>query len=82
MSVLVYFSCYFCVGMYAAMPRDILMVIGNEIIEAPMAWRSRFFEWTAYRTLTKEYIKAGGKWTSAPKATMADELYTQVSDKI
>jgi len=23
-------------GMYAAMPRDILMVVGNEIIEAPM----------------------------------------------
>ena len=28
-------------GMYAAMPRAILMVIGNEIIEAPMAWRSQ-----------------------------------------
>ncbi|XP_042338762.1 glycine amidinotransferase, mitochondrial-like, partial [Plectropomus leopardus] len=32
-------------GMYAAMPRDILMVVGNEIIEAPMAWRARFFEY-------------------------------------
>ncbi|KAL7980078.1 hypothetical protein Chor_001346, partial [Crotalus horridus] len=36
-------------GMYAAMPRDILLVIGNEIIEAPMAWRARFFEYRAYR---------------------------------
>ena len=44
-------------GMYAAMPRDILMVIGNEIIEAPMAWRSRFFEYRAYRPLLKEYFK-------------------------
>ena len=44
-------------GMYAAMPRDILMVIGNEIIEAPMAWRSRFFEYRAYRSLLKEYFK-------------------------
>ena len=44
-------------GMYAAMPRDILMVIGNEIIETPMAWRSRFFEYRAYRPLIKEYFK-------------------------
>ena len=43
-------------GLYAAMPRDILMVIGNEIIEAPMAWRSRFFEYRAYRPLIKEYF--------------------------
>ena len=44
-------------GMYAAMPHDILMVIGNEIIEAPMAWRSRFLEYRAYRPLLKEYFK-------------------------
>lgn len=44
-------------GLYAAMPRDILMVIGDEIIEAPMAWRSRFFEYRAYRPLLKEYFK-------------------------
>ena len=44
-------------GLPAAMPRYILMVIGNEIIEAPMAWRSRFFENRAYRSLLKEYFK-------------------------
>ena len=44
-------------GLYAAMPRDILIVIGDEIIEAPMAWRSRFFEYRAYRPLLKEYFK-------------------------
>ena len=43
-------------GMYAAMPRDILMVVGEEIIEAPMAWRSRFFEYRAYREIIKDYI--------------------------
>lgn len=26
-------------GLYGAMPRDILIVVGNEIIEAPMAWQ-------------------------------------------
>ena len=55
--------------------RDILIVIGNEIIEAPMAWRSRFFEYRAYRSLIKEYFKGGAKWTTAPKPQMADQLY-------
>uniref|UniRef100_H3CVS6 Glycine amidinotransferase n=1 Tax=Tetraodon nigroviridis TaxID=99883 RepID=H3CVS6_TETNG len=64
-------------GMYAAMPRDILLVVGNEIIEAPMAWRSRFFEYRAYRPMIKEYFRKGAKWTTAPKPTMADELYDQ-----
>lgn len=62
-------------GMYAAMPRDILLVVGDEIIEAPMAWRSRFFEYRAYRPLIKEYFRQGAKWTSAPKPQMSDELY-------
>ena len=65
-------------GMYAAMPRDILLVVGNEIIEAPMAWRSRYFEHRAYRSLMKEYFVKGAKWTAAPKATMCDELYDHV----
>uniref|UniRef100_A0A672NUA4 Glycine amidinotransferase n=1 Tax=Sinocyclocheilus grahami TaxID=75366 RepID=A0A672NUA4_SINGR len=67
----------FCAGMYAAMPRDILIVVGNEIIEAPMAWRARFFEYRAYRPLIKEYFRRGAKWTTAPKPTMSDELYDQ-----
>ncbi|KAM9270822.1 glycine amidinotransferase, mitochondrial [Cariama cristata] len=64
-------------GMYAAMPRDILLVVGNEIIEAPMAWRARFFEYRAYRRIIKDYFNCGAKWTTAPKPTMADELYDQ-----
>lgn len=61
------------------MPRDILTVIGDEIIEAPMAWRSRFFEYRAYRSLCKEYFRAGARWTTAPKPQMSDELYDYVS---
>ena len=64
-------------GMYAAMPRDFLMVIGDELIEAPMAWRARFFEYRAYRPLIKEYFAQGAKWTAAPKPQMSDELYDQ-----
>ena len=31
-------------GFCAACPRDGLLVVGDEIIETPMAWRSRYFE--------------------------------------
>ena len=62
-------------GMYAAMPRDILLVVGEEIIEAPMAWRSRFFEYRAYREIIKDYFRRGAKWTTAPKPQMNDDLY-------
>ena len=61
--------------LYAAMPRDVLTVVGNEIIEAPMAWRSRYFEFRPYRKLIKDYFKKGAKWTAAPKPEMSDELY-------
>lgn len=62
-------------GFYATMPRDVLLVVGNEIIEAPMAWRSRFFEYRAYRSLMLEYLRRGAKWTTAPKPSMSDEFY-------
>jgi glycine amidinotransferase len=52
-------------------------VIGNEIIETPMADRSRYFESWAYRSLFKEYFHAGAKWTSAPKPQLLDELYDE-----
>ena len=48
------------------MPRDFLLVIGDELIEAPMAWRSRFFEYRAYRPLLKQYFRQGANWTTAP----------------
>jgi len=58
-----------------ANPRDVLIIIGNEILEASMAWRSRYFEFFAYRSLVKEYWKKGARWTAAPKPTMSHELY-------
>ncbi|MDT0492868.1 amidinotransferase [Streptomyces griseus] len=62
-------------GMYAAMPRDALLVVGDEIIECPMAWRSRHHETLAYRPLLKEYFHGGAKWSSGPKPELRDELY-------
>lgn len=64
-------------GLYAAMPRDCLLIVGDEIIEAPMAWRSRYHETDAYRPLLKHYFRHGAKWTAAPKPQLSDELYNQ-----
>ena len=68
----------YTIGFSGAFPRDIWMVIGNEIIESPMAWRSRFFEYRAYRKLMTEYFKKGAIITTAPKPLMTEELYDQV----
>jgi glycine amidinotransferase len=64
-------------GLYAAMPRDVLLVVGDELIEAPMPWRCRHFEVLAYRRLLREYFAAGARWTSAPKPALADDLYDE-----
>ncbi|MDQ3821453.1 MAG: amidinotransferase [Acidobacteriota bacterium] len=64
-------------GHASACPRDLLLVIGNEIIEAPMAQRARYFEFRAYRSLLKEYFRRGARWTSAPKPLMTDDLYIE-----
>lgn len=62
-------------GLYQAMPRDLLLVVGNEIIETPLAWRCRHYEIHSYRKLLKEYFQKGAKWTAAPKPQLLDELY-------
>lgn len=62
-------------GFCVACPRDSFLVIGDEIIESPMCWRSRYFEAFAYRSLFKEYFHAGARWTSAPRPMLTDKLY-------
>lgn len=64
-------------GMYAAMPRDAILVVGDDIIECPMAWRSRYYENLAYRPLLKEYFHGGAKWTAAPKPELTDDQFDQ-----
>lgn len=62
-------------GHTSACPRDCFLVIGNEIIEAPMSWRCRYFERHAYYSLFKEYFEQGAKWTSAPNPPLREALY-------
>ena len=37
-------------------PRDVLLTVGNEILEATMSYRCRWFEYLCYRPLLKEYF--------------------------
>jgi glycine amidinotransferase len=64
-------------GHASACPRDLLLVVGDEIIEAPMAQRARYFEFRAYRRLLQDYFRRGARWAAAPKPLMSDELYTE-----
>ena len=62
---------------YALMPRDVLLVIGDQIIEAPMGWRSRNFEHHAYKELCKEYFQKGARWVSGPRPQLSDKTYKE-----
>ncbi|MBT2401056.1 amidinotransferase [Streptomyces sp. ISL-100] len=56
-------------------PRDSMLVIGDEIIETPMAWPCRYFETHSYRAILKDYFRRGARWTAAPKPQLTDELF-------
>ncbi len=64
-------------GFCNSCPRDSMLVIGDEIIETPMAWPCRYFETHSYRPILKDYFRRGARWTSAPKPQLTDELYDQ-----
>jgi N-dimethylarginine dimethylaminohydrolase len=68
-------------GYYNYCPRDILLVIGDHIIETPNVIRSRSQESFSYRTLLLEYMKSGAKWYSAPKPMLLDSLFDVDMDK-
>ena len=68
-------------GLYSAMPRDLLLVVGDLIIESPMAWRSRYFEIDAYREILFGYFKRGARWVSAPRPQLLDEWFNDAFDR-
>jgi N-dimethylarginine dimethylaminohydrolase len=62
-------------GYYNYCPRDVLLVIGNQIIETPNVIRSRAQETFSYRSLLIDYLKSGARWYSAPKPMLLDSLF-------
>jgi glycine amidinotransferase len=59
-------------GEFNYCPRDVLLAIGNTIIETPMPLRSRYCEPLAYKDLLLEYFAKGAHWISAPKPRLAE----------
>jgi len=62
-------------GYYNYCPSDILLVIGDHIIETPNVIRSRSQESLSYRSLMVDYLKSGARWYSAPKPMLLDSLF-------
>ncbi len=58
-------------------PRDVLLTVGSEILEATMSQRARWFEYLAYRPLLQEYFQHDPdfRWESAPKPRLTDASY-------
>jgi glycine amidinotransferase len=58
-------------------PRDLLLTIGNEILEATMSYRSRWFEYLCYRPLLEQYYKEDPnfRWEAAPKPRLTERSY-------
>ncbi|PXF49768.1 Glycine amidinotransferase, mitochondrial [Gracilariopsis chorda] len=68
--------------MYNVCPRDKLLVVGREILEAAMSFRTRLFEEYCYRDLIMDYYRRdkGMIWTAAPKPMMRNSLYQHAVD--
>ena len=58
-------------------PRDILLTVGKEMLEATMSYRCRWFEYLCYRPLLERYFEEDPemKWESAPKPRLTEESY-------
>ena len=65
-------------SMFGCMPpRDVLLTVGNEMLEATMSFRSRWFEYLCYRPLLERYYKEDPnfRWESAPKPRLTEQTY-------
>ena len=65
-------------SMFGCMPsRDIIVAVGNEILEATMSYRSRWFEYLCYRPLFEQYFREDPnmRWEAAPKPRLTDASY-------
>ena len=62
-------------GFCNSCPRDSMLIVGDEIIETPMAWPCRYFETHSYRRIVKDYFQRGARWSAAPKPQLTGDLF-------
>jgi glycine amidinotransferase len=53
-------------GFCNSCPRDVVLVVGDEIIETPMIWLCRYFETLSYHPIFKDYFRRGARWRLPP----------------
>jgi len=62
-------------GWYTWCPRDLLLPLGDLVIETPSPCRARYFETRAYHKIMLEAIEDGVEWIAAPKPILNDTSY-------
>lgn len=65
-------------SMFGCMPpRDVLLTVGNEILEATMSYRSRWWEYLCYRPLLETYFREDPemRWEAAPKPRLTERSF-------
>jgi glycine amidinotransferase len=60
---------------HALMPRDLFLIVADEIIETPPAVRARYFEADLYKELFTGYFNAGARWTLAPRSRLLERNF-------
>lgn len=60
-------------------PRDLLLTVGHEILEATMSYRSRWFEYLCYRPLLEQYFREDPSflYSAAPKPRLTEATYKE-----
>jgi len=62
-------------GWHNYCPRDIFLVLGNNIVEVPSVMRSRIFETWSYNKILRKAFDDGAAWFSAPKQIIEDSSF-------
>ena len=63
-------------GWYSWCPRDLILPLGDMLIETPTPVRARYFETRLYEDIMYEAFEDGALWFAAPKPKLHDDLYT------
>ena len=62
-------------GWYSWCPRDLVLPLGDMLIETPSPTRARYFETRLYEDIFYEAFKDGALWLSAPRPRLLDHNY-------
>lgn len=61
-------------------PRDLILPLGNMLIETSVAVRSRYFETDAYRNILYEAFEDNALWIAAPRPKLLDNMFDIEND--